>query len=567
MLIGNLGLILTAIRADGRIQQANIPNKLPNTVELVAQLPSTGMAVRLSVQFSDSFPVVKPIVNLLERQPSHLEHVNHDGEVCVVEDAGLSSNLNDPLHIACWWLDRTLTVLDSSYTQALNRNFTSLLNEFAGYWAPIGKHDVQLLVEPFGNQRIVTGYVHKGLLRAVDVAGSKISKTHPLRSVLAQHEKVSVAYLPLVKAVLPPDRGCSVGPSFLRKSIDAQPNPVREKMLGMLRSVSKANPDRHYLLSQRAPDGMLNTVGMSIQVKRGHPDPVFGDPTVKKVIPWNVTHHYRSYQVPRGGALPDLTEKTVAIVGCGSLGGTLARILAQSGVGNLHLIDNDIYSADNVYRHVLPPNCIGLPKSEALKKELLAQFDGVNITSSQERLDRVEDNVFAMAPDVVCLATGSPDVERDLIRRRLSIGATPPLISGWIEPLSLGGHVMISDHGRHGCLECNYSDLSSGCGSMVSFLFPGQHIQRSLMGCAGSFTPYSAADAMQTAAVMARTVQEKLLEADTPFYRFWRGSTHLANAADIKTSHWYKRCSNVDSESASAAVKNSCCQVCGSWKC
>ncbi len=564
----NIGLILTGLRADKRVRKAGISTAYSRTVSIVAQLASTGTVVRLDMFFDDRFPVVKPVVTLLDEKPPHLAHVNYGGVVCVLEDAGLSSNLSDPVGIARWWLNRTLTILDDSYSQALNGNFSSLLNEFSGYWLPIGKHDVQLLAEPFGGHRIVTGYVKDGALRAIDVAGSKIIKTHPYRQGLAQHEKVAVAYLPLVTPVLPPARASSVGPDFIRQAINAQPAWEREKMFGMLKAMPRANPDRHYLLSQQAPDGMLNTVGMSVRVKRTHPDPISKFEKVKEVTPWNVAHNYRNYQVPRGGASPNLTNKTVVIVGCGSLGGVLARTLIQSGVGNLHLVDNDHFSADNVYRHVLPASRVGQYKSEALKRTLLAEYDGVAITSSTKNIEQVESTVFAASPDVVCLATGSPDEERDLIRRRLSNSTTPPIVSGWIEPLSLGGHVMISEHGQHGCLECNFGGqaLTTGAGSLVSFLSPGQDVQRSLMGCAGTFTPYTAIDAMQTASIMARTVQERLLLANTPFYRFWRGGDHLANCAGIKTSHWYQRSSIADLETASDGVKNNNCVICSAWK-
>ena len=567
-MVASIGMILAGLRAEQRVQNASISTAHNRTIEVVAQLATNGRVVRLGMLFLDRFPVVNPVVTLLDNHPPHLAHVNYGGEVCVIEDAGLSSDLNDPIGIARWWLGRTLAILDDSYNQALNGNFSSLLNEFSGYWLPIGKHDVQLLVEPFGGHRIVTGYLQGGALRAVDVAGSKISKTHPSRRGIAQQEKVPVAYLPLSQPVLPPGRASSVGAAFIRQAIDAQPVREREKMLGMLKAMPKANPDRHYLLSQLAPDGMLNTVGLTVRVKRSHPDPVSGSAKVKKVTPWNVTHNFRNYQVPRGGALPNLTNKSVVVVGCGSLGGVLARTLVQSGVGNLHLVDDDRYSADNVYRHILPASCIGQFKSEALKSTLLAEYDGVIITSSSKNIEMVEDSVFADSPDLVCLATGSPNAERDLVRRRLLSSTTPPIVSGWIEPLSLGGHVMLSEHGRHGCLECNFSGqaLATGAGSLVSFLLSGQNVQRSLMGCAGTFTPYTAVDAMQTASIMARTVQERLLLADTPFYRFWRGGDHFANCAGIKTSQWYKRSSIVDLETASGGVKNNDCAICGEWK-
>ena len=72
--------------------------------------------------------------------------------------------------------------------------------------------------------------------------------------------------------------------------------------------------------------------------------------------------------------IPALTEeeclllrgKTVAVVGCGGLGGYLIEYLARIGVGTLRVIDGDVFEETNLNRQLLSePNLLGTPKAEA----------------------------------------------------------------------------------------------------------------------------------------------------------------------------------------------------------
>ena len=48
-----------------------------------------------------------------------------------------------------------------------------------------------------------------------------------------------------------------------------------------------------------------------------------------------------------------LKTKTVAVFGIGGVGGYVVEALARSGVGNLHLVDNDTVSISNLNRQII----------------------------------------------------------------------------------------------------------------------------------------------------------------------------------------------------------------------
>src|SRR6266852_7539372 len=67
-----------------------------------------------------------------------------------------------------------------------------------------------------------------------------------------------------------------------------------------------------------------------------------------------------------------LSQKHIAIAGCGSIGGEVAEIAARTGLGAITLIDPDILSAENIGRHVLTTLDGGQPKVDALASQLNA---------------------------------------------------------------------------------------------------------------------------------------------------------------------------------------------------
>jgi hypothetical protein len=65
-----------------------------------------------------------------------------------------------------------------------------------------------------------------------------------------------------------------------------------------------------------------------------------------------------------------LASKTVAILGCGSIGSKVASSLARCGVGAFVLIDDDILTPENLVRHDLDWRSVGLHKVDALAARL-----------------------------------------------------------------------------------------------------------------------------------------------------------------------------------------------------
>jgi hypothetical protein len=65
-----------------------------------------------------------------------------------------------------------------------------------------------------------------------------------------------------------------------------------------------------------------------------------------------------------------LTDKQVAVVGCGSLGSKVAVMLARAGVKSFLLVDDDVLLPDNLVRHELDWSEVGTHKVDAVARRI-----------------------------------------------------------------------------------------------------------------------------------------------------------------------------------------------------
>lgn len=85
-----------------------------------------------------------------------------------------------------------------------------------------------------------------------------------------------------------------------------------------------------------------------------------------------------------------LKGKKVGLIGCGSLGSKIAVSLVRSGVGEIHLVDDDILMPGNLERHDLDWRMIGHHKSAALRARIEEIAPSCVVTTQQVGLGKQE---------------------------------------------------------------------------------------------------------------------------------------------------------------------------------
>jgi sulfur-carrier protein adenylyltransferase/sulfurtransferase len=232
-----------------------------------------------------------------------------------------------------------------------------------------------------------------------------------------------------------------------------------------------------------------------------------------------------------------LSERRVAIIGCGSLGGGIGRLLTQAGVGNIFLIDHDTLGYENIGRHELGADSTGLNKAEALGKKLLRRLPHLQSATwydgTWQRLVDQKSEAALDGYDLIICATGEWNSESLLNDFQRARGLKTPIIYTWMERFALAAHaVAIGPSGA--CFRCGFDDLGN-----VRVPATGWKDQELRLGCAPSSSPYTAIDlsfAQSIASQLAVDVLKGIAQA--PIARTWLGAEASLNGHG---GHWHSK--------------------------
>lgn len=125
-----------------------------------------------------------------------------------------------------------------------------------------------------------------------------------------------------------------------------------------------------------------------------------------------------------------LHDSSVAIAGLGGLGSHVAFALTRVGVGKLILIDFDTVDISNLNRQEYRIQHIGLPKTEALKEQLLEINPYMEIETHSVKMDETNSVQLLKDADVICEAFDNPEAKSMLVDVVLSKLPEKYLVAG-----------------------------------------------------------------------------------------------------------------------------------------
>lgn len=214
-----------------------------------------------------------------------------------------------------------------------------------------------------------------------------------------------------------------------------------------------------------------------------------------------------------------LLGKKVFQVGLGAVGGYIADSLIKIGAGiddEFTIIDNDIFSVDNVGRHLLGMEYIGESKSKAFKgyaqkqafnqlKQLNTKFDNIGNYSFQ---------YFVNNPvDLIIDATGSIEVQEYLneLVQQIPLKFRPNLLHLWI----FGNGECVQGFWRDaklqnhqgGCIQC----LGTSGNGLSENTLPIRDLNKEQrFGACSAFTPYAVSGGMMASSLGINMILEWL---------------------------------------------------------
>lgn len=146
-----------------------------------------------------------------------------------------------------------------------------------------------------------------------------------------------------------------------------------------------------------------------------------------------------------------ISNKKVAIVGCGGIGNVVGVLLATAGVENFLLVDSDTIEISNLSRQIMfrEDDC-GEFKTKILAQSLGERFSKTNITEIREFID--EKNINCLKDADFILISGDQENVLDLINAFAIENNIPFMNVGYIEDIAVWGPLVIP--GKSGCYDC-----------------------------------------------------------------------------------------------------------------
>lgn len=502
-----------------------------------------------------------------------IPHIEKDGKLCLAPNTGILIDSTKPKGIVSDSLERASKLIQDGLSE---KNKEDFLTEYQAYWN--AEETIQFICNPDGEDRVVVMTTltkdEKGGTFFFDDYDS--AKKWATKTEYKITEKKEAFLIHLTEAFYPPD--------FDRKILQFE-------IFDLIKSYSSAKSFGKLKL-WLAKNGLPAVIVLGLPLNNS--DKVFIGVRIEKLegkLKEEAQKGFRPGKVPvpkelllgrkkattkirinrldpkfllkRGGANNDLLEKIVTIIGCGSIGSHLVTKLAALGVGNLRLIDSETFEAENLHRHALGMTDIGKNKAQAMTELLERNYPHLNIEYRGNRIEKVfsDEPSFVLNSDLVLIALGDETLELFL---NDSLPPSFKRLHVWVEPLSIGGHLLLTGINTIGCFRCLFSDDSTiGIYNQASLAEPAQNFLKSYSGCAGVFTPFSAIDA-DKAANEAATLAARILlrKEEKNLLVSWRGYDDDFINAGYKLSSRGKLLS-VNEKRIEENFANPSCATCG----
>ena len=503
-------------------------------VALEGEIIIESRKVTLRLVLDPSFPLVLPRFFLHPWNAlGFIPHIDQRGYICFTDTEGLIFDRYRPVEIVEESFHRVIQVLTDGAT---GQNHADFVDEFNVYWGYLPNTvPVISLLDPTDEVESVIIAFAKNKPLCIARTRNEITEFFNNAEDLKYTFRKAL-YLPLKPGSLlvPP---CPDGTFWTTEETQSLllSNITDTNRVRLRKLAKKYSHVREYVIAMLPrPSGGEVLFGIAYeQTNKMHPLQKGGE--ARRLLPLLINRFDKTHIIRRGGGDVSLSGKRALLAGCGAIGGYIAFELARAGIQQLTLVDPDKLNPENTFRHVLGRQYWWNPKSEALRSAIELQLPYLRVTSFPRTIEQTlnDGTINLVSYDLVVLALGNPTVELEINEKLLEMQKHPPALFAWLEPLGIGGHVLLAGNTPDGCFECLYTPLTDDgtyLENRAAFAAPGQMFGQALSGCGSLYTPYGSVDAVRTAALAVKLSIDVLTgkERGNPLLS-WKGDATLFN--------------------------------------
>lgn len=464
-------------------------------VERVLGTLDAQILVALPLTFPDEFPQI-----FLSQKSFKIFPIPHlDGRrfLCTFDSADSAPNPDKPGEIVESFIEKGFTIIDDGIAK---RNLSDYREEFLAYWDLESNGKLSILFSP-KNERdefvflpftsIKNGYWGVIAEQIEDIR----NWCDALKISIDGLNVANILFLPLDSFGIPPYPATNA--ELHKRLKEYSPHSLKE-----LIKYFKGRTDPYYVLfSVPTPAGHVlgfwHHYGLSKKdivdgFPRGnvpaeyllskHPD--------KRLMKRVVDRVDRQRLFARGGCGLPLSENAIAsVIGCGSIGSTLAYSLVRSGLKAIDLIDPEELTSENVARHFCGFSDIAKNKSQVLRERLRLSYPYLHCKAYGKDILLMlsEDASILNKYTLNIVAIGRLAVEKRLNLLAQDKAITSPFLFVWVEPFLVAGHALFVNPSKPGCFECILDAVYKVKYSVVE---EASKFAKREAGCQTTYIPY-----------------------------------------------------------------------------
>lgn len=471
----------------------------------------------LEVSLKPDFPLSLPAIMLCEsdyQATKYLPHIDSGRSICLFDQENIKQNTSDPAGIVNECVNQAVRIL----SDGLNKDRLAEFNdEIIAYWENTyqkndvvvasylghnmsalkpGKVPAYYLVEPHAN---VSLYVGNQEDETQNLIGFFKLRGHTVQDLDA-------FYLGEIDYLSPPfyfDNGSLI--AFIKLHFSGIWKDVKT-YLNRNSILSK------FLLFSIVSGGKTIVFGFYLhpfKIKlngwRADKSTIQIMTSIKPVEPVTrvrfTEFHPERLQARTNGQQHEVPAKKIMLAGLGSIGSNLLFYLNSLEISKYVLVDPEILVLENINRHLLSFNEVGMKKVDAIARFInfnnpfveIQKHAGSVIDLIQNRLSEINEL------DLIFCAIGKDPIE-SYILQRLAIGdIKKPVLLFWVEPYLLGAHVLyirpnttfaLSDLEIDGFYKNNII-------AKETYKDSNKKLVLREAGCQGSYMPYGKADILR----------------------------------------------------------------------
>ena len=224
---------------------------------------------------------------------------------------------------------------------------------------------------------------------------------------------------------------------------------------------------------------------------------------------WTERKDY-TYMCEQIGNDTGLQDKSILLVGAGSLGSYVAFELAKNGAKNIMIYDGDTLEDENILRWAY--GGIGKKSNKASTIQLLLNLlhPEIHITGEPRNIDVKTLSEEISKRDLIIFTIGNSDEQLKFNTALKKANCSKPVLYVWLEEGGAYSHILFANYQNQGCFECLYTNAQGNHVNNRARKNSDALLDTGVIrnGCGGTRAAYGTAVILRTTAALLDTIRD-----------------------------------------------------------